>query len=316
MSSSDKKILLIFGATGNQGGSIIDLVLKRPDLSSKYALRGISRDPNSSKSQSLTNKGVEMVKADLDDISSLKTAMEGAYGVFGVTDFWSLMDKNREIQQGKNIFEAAKDTGVKHLVWSSLPNAEKVSGGNLKHADHFDGKAMVEEYIEANKGDMIASYFLPAMFITFAKTQINPGQDGKPTLAMPFPSDDVAWPLIDPRRDGGKYVMGLFEGGAEANGAKAHGVSTWTTPKEIVAALSKISGREVKFQKLPAEVFAGFLPENIREELLETMLLVGDHSYYGKGEEKKQEKSDKWLIEGENLLSFEDWAQQNGPWKW
>ncbi|KXT17168.1 hypothetical protein AC579_316 [Pseudocercospora musae] len=314
--SPNKKTLLIFGATGNQGGSIIDLVLKRPDLSSKYALRGITRDPNSPKSESLSKQGVEMAKADLDDISSLKTAMEGVYGVFGVTDFWSLMDKNREIHQGKNIFEAAKETGVKHLVWSSLPNAEKVSGGDLKHVDHFDGKALVEEYIEENKGNMIASYFLPAMFITFAKTQINPGQDGKPTLAMPFPSDDVAWPLIDPRRDGSKYVMGLFEGGANANGARAHGVSTWTTPKEIVAALSEISGQEVKFQKLSAEVFAGFLPENIREELLETMLLVGDHSYYGKREKENQGESDKWLIKGENLVSFEDWAQQNGPWKW
>lgn len=106
-----------------------------------------------------------MVKADLDDLSSLKPAMAGSYGVFGVTDFWSLMSKQREIEQGKNIFKAAKESGVKHLVWSSLPNAEKVSGGRLKHVEHFDGKAEVEEYIEENKGDaLIASYFLPGEF--------------------------------------------------------------------------------------------------------------------------------------------------------
>lgn len=157
---SSKKILTIFGATGNQGGSIIDVVLARSALSAKYALRAISRDPSSAKSQFLASKGVEVVKADVEDLESVKAAVQGSYGVFGVTDFWSIQGDNkaREIQQGKNMFLASKEAGVKHFVFSSLPYVAKLSKGKYPGVEHFDGKAEVEEFVEANKGDMLASY--------------------------------------------------------------------------------------------------------------------------------------------------------------
>lgn len=102
-----------------------------------------------------------MVQANVDDAASLSTAIKGSYGVFGVTDFWSILDKEREIRQGKNIFDACKENGVKHFVWSALPNAEKITEGKLKHVDHFDSKAIVAEYVEQNKGDMISSHCMP-----------------------------------------------------------------------------------------------------------------------------------------------------------
>ena len=162
---SSKKLLTIFGATGNQGGSVIDTVFAHPELKEKYSLRGITRDPSSGKSKALADKGVEMVKAELDDVESLKQAITGSYGVFGITDFWSLMDKQKEIQQGKNIFDACKAEGVKHFIFSSLPYAEKITKGVLKNVDHFDSKAQVEEFIEENKGDMLASYVMPGKSI-------------------------------------------------------------------------------------------------------------------------------------------------------
>ena len=158
---SSRKLLTIFGATGNQGGSVIDAVLERPELQQKYSLRGITRDPSSGKSKALSNKGVEMVQGDLDDSDALRKAVQGSYGVFGVTDFWSVLDKGIEIQQGKNLFEACEAEGVKHYVFSTLRSAEKMTQGRLKHVDHFDAKADVAEHIEANKGDMIASYVMP-----------------------------------------------------------------------------------------------------------------------------------------------------------
>ncbi|KAK4541446.1 hypothetical protein LTR36_008047 [Oleoguttula mirabilis] len=311
---ASKQLLTIFGATGNQGGSVIDTALSHPDLKAKYALRGITRDPSSAKAQALASNGVEMVQADLNDVESMKKAIAGSYGVFGVTDFWAVMSKDIEIQQGKNIFEACKSQGVKHYVFSTLPYAEKLTAGVLKHVDHFDSKAIVGEYIEANKGDMIASYFMPAMFINFVKSQIQ-AINGTPMLNMPFPSESIAWPLIDPRRDGGKWVMGLFEGGSSANGVKVHAASTWTTPKEVVAAVGMEAGQEVVFNAIPKDVFAGYIPENIRDEITETMLLVGDFSYYGKGAEKQQSEHDKWLVPGTEPISFEQWVKENGPWK-
>ena len=158
---SSKKLLTVFGATGNQGGSVIDAVLARPDFKEKYSLRGITRDPASGKSKPLADQGVELVKADLNDAESLKAAVKGSYGVFGVTDFWAVLDKGIEIQQGKNLFEAVKAEGVKHYVFSTLPFAEKLTGGVLKHVDHFDSKAEVAEIIEKEKGGMMASFFMP-----------------------------------------------------------------------------------------------------------------------------------------------------------
>ena len=79
-----------------------------------------------------------MVAANVDDAEALKAAVRGSYGVFGVTDFWSIMDKARETQQGKNIFEACKAENVKHFVFSSLPSADKMSGGKYKVPDLLD----------------------------------------------------------------------------------------------------------------------------------------------------------------------------------
>ena len=307
---STKKLLTVFGATGNQGGSVIDFVLARPQLSAKYALRGVTRDPSSDKSKKLSSQGVEMVKAELDDLESLKTAVKGSYGVFGVTDFWSLMDKNREIQQGKNIFAACKAEGVTHFVFSALPHVTKLTNGVLKHVDHFDSKAEVREYAEATKDGLIVSYFMPAMFITYVKSLVKV-VDGTPTLTLPYPSDSIAWPLLDPRRDSGKYVMGQFEAGSKVDGFAVHGVSAWTTPKDVVTALSEASGKDVVFKTIPADVFAGFLPEAVRYELLETQLLIGDYSYYGKGEEKNQAKHNEWLVPDADLIDVKRWSQEH-----
>ncbi|THC87959.1 hypothetical protein EYZ11_012592 [Aspergillus tanneri] len=129
--------------------------------------------------------------------------------------------------------------------------------------EHFDSKAMVQEFIEANKGDMIASYFRPAMFLSFLPNLIRK-RDGTPTMILPFPSDSISWPFIDPPQDGGKYVLGLFEGGSATYRVQVNAVSCWTTPKELASALTKDSGRNVALEIVDPETFAREFPRTLR----------------------------------------------------
>lgn len=80
------KIITVFGATGNQGGSVIASIQGNSKLSSEYKIRGVTRDPSKPSGQALAGKGVELVKADLSDKESVKKAIEGSYAVFAVTN--------------------------------------------------------------------------------------------------------------------------------------------------------------------------------------------------------------------------------------
>ncbi len=162
--SSTKKLLTVFGATGNQGGSLIRTILKTPSLNSKYALRGVTRDTSKAAAQELAKQGVDVVRADLDDPASLQKAISGSHGVFAVTNFWESMDGAKETQQGKNIVDASISTGVNHLVISSLHNVNKLTNGAL-HVPHFDSKAAIDDYAESVRADKLnVTYFHPAFF--------------------------------------------------------------------------------------------------------------------------------------------------------
>jgi nucleoside-diphosphate-sugar epimerase len=158
------KLIVVLGATGNQGGSVVKTLLNDPE----WKIRGISRNASSEASEKLKAQGVEMVSASLDDVASLEKAFQGAYAIFSVTDFWGLYFnpathagkpadvaanewvKRIEIQQGKNVFDAAaKVEGLQRLVFSSLPNVLNSSGGRIKHVMHFDSKALAVEYGQA-----------------------------------------------------------------------------------------------------------------------------------------------------------------------
>jgi uncharacterized protein YbjT (DUF2867 family) len=102
------KLLVVFGATGNQGGSVIDAILRDPKTSSKFKLRGVTRDTSNPAAQRLAGKGVEMVAADFSDKASLSKAMTGAYAVFSVTNYWESMSAEVEVTQGKNVADVAK----------------------------------------------------------------------------------------------------------------------------------------------------------------------------------------------------------------
>src|SRR5713101_7410431 len=109
MSDADRRVL-VTGATGRQGGAVI-----RHMLPKGWKLRALTRKPDSAAGRELARQGIEVVPRDLEDPGSLGPAVRGAYGVYSVQDFWAVGAK-REVQQGKNLADAAKKAGVEHFV--------------------------------------------------------------------------------------------------------------------------------------------------------------------------------------------------------
>ena len=129
-----KQTITVVGGTGAQGGGVVDALL----ASGQYAVRVVSRNPASTSAETLQKRGVRVVKGDLLEPSSLRAAFEGAHGVFLVTNFWDPTQMPRETEIGSAAVKEARAAGVQHFIWSTLPDAERLSGGRLK-LPHFTG---------------------------------------------------------------------------------------------------------------------------------------------------------------------------------
>src|SRR3984893_14097486 len=129
MSSNDRKLIAVIGATGNQGGA----VLRALQAGGQFKVRALSRNPG--KHRDLAE---EVVEADLNRPDTLQPAFAGAHGVFLVTSFWQ--EGTDEFTQGTAAVRAAKAAGVEHFIWSTLPDVEAISGGQFD-VPHFTGKA-------------------------------------------------------------------------------------------------------------------------------------------------------------------------------
>lgn len=112
------KIIAVVGATGAHGGGLARAILSDPI--GGFAVRALTRNLESERAKELSALGAEVVLAELDDLESLKQAFSGAYGVFGVTNYWEHFSPEKELQHASRMAEAAKAAGVKHFVWSTL----------------------------------------------------------------------------------------------------------------------------------------------------------------------------------------------------
>lgn len=122
------------------------------------------------------------------------------------------------------------------------------------------------------------------------------------------------WPILDARSDSGKYIVGLLEGGESANGARAHGVSAWTSQQELLMKINEISGSDVRYREMAVDELRELLPPALAQEIVQTMQLVIDYEYYGVGESEKQAAHDKWLYNQEQTMGLKDLVQSGSPW--
>jgi len=260
---AQKKIIVVFGATGAQGGGLAHAILNDPN--SEFSVRAVTRDTNSDKAKELAALGAEVVAGDIEDAESMKRVLAGAYGVYFVTFFWAHFSAEKETNEAKTFAAIAKDAGLKHVIWSTLEDVRKyvpldddsmpTLQGKYK-VPHFDGKGEADKYfIEAGLPVtfMLASYYWDNM-IYFGMGPKR-GADGK--LAITFPMGDKKMAGIG-AGDIGKCAYGIFKKKDELIGKRVGVAGEQITCAQMAKALSATLGEEVIYNKITPAQYRAF----------------------------------------------------------
>ena len=228
--------VLVTGATGRQGGSVV-----RHMLAQGWKLRALARNPGGAAAKALMDQGVEVARGDLEDPASLENAVRGMHGVYSVQDFWAV-GARREVQQGKNLADAASQAGVEHFVYSSVGGAERNSG-----IDHFESKWEVEKHIR--KLGLPATMLRPAGFMeNYYIDQVEIGiLKGK---LMDAVRADKPYQTIA-ADDIGAFAALAFARPNDFIGSEIEIAGSELTNLQAAEVFSRVLGRPVKFQKLP-----------------------------------------------------------------
>jgi uncharacterized protein YbjT (DUF2867 family) len=259
----EKRIIAVAGATGAQGGGLVRAIQSDPE--GGFTARALTRDPESDGARQLAALGAEVVAADIDDVESLKRAFEGAYGAFCVTFFWAHLSPEKELAQAANMAEAAKATGLRHVVWSTLEDTRHwvpLSDDRMPtlmekyKVPHFDAKGEANQ-IFADQGvpttNLLTSYYWDNLIHFGMGPQ--PGPDG--ILAITFPMDDKKLPGIA-AEDIGRCAYGVFKRGPELVGQTVGIAGEHLTGEEMAAALGDFLGQEVRYNAVEPEVYRSF----------------------------------------------------------
>ncbi|KAH8698924.1 hypothetical protein BGW36DRAFT_426607 [Talaromyces proteolyticus] len=254
-------VLAIFGATGQQGGSVINYVLNDPELSQKYKIRAITRDVDSEKAKKLKEK-VEVVQGDVYDRSSLEKALAGVHTVFAMTaPSLGKHGAETEYNNGKTIADVTVEKGAKYIIFSTLPSVRDISGGKYTKVSTFDAKAKVEQYIR--RLPIKSAFYCPGSFMENFAAQ--------PFMA-PKKSEDGTWvmsrhnspeslvPLVDAVGDSGKFVGAILAEPDKYEGKTFSAATALYSLEEIAQIMSKATQKTIVYKQISLEDFKKSLP--------------------------------------------------------
>src|SRR6266446_3676253 len=297
--SNNKKRIAVIGATGQQGGGVVRAL----QAGGQFKVRALSRNPG--KHRELAK---EVALADLDRPETLQAAFAGAHGVFLVTNFWA--EGTDELKQATTAVRAAKDAGVKHFVWSTLPDVEAISGGRFD-VPHFTGKAKIDRIVQeagfVNHTFVIAPFFYQNLVGVLA-----PQKQADGSLGWALPLDpNVRCIHMGDIRELGNIVAGAFAHPDQAgNGEYLPLVGDFMSFHEIVDTLNR-QGHAFSFKQVPKEVFAASFPGGA--EIAETFSYFQAHTYLGSDSQDRIELANK--MAGRKPSRFSTWARVNVPIK-
>jgi uncharacterized protein YbjT (DUF2867 family) len=297
MERTNKKLIAVVGATGQQGGAVVRTL----QAGNQFKVRAMTRNP--AKHHELAD---EVIQADLNRPETLAAAFEGAYGIFLVTNFRE--EGTDEVEQATAAVRAAKHAGVKHFVWSTLPDVEAISRGKF-HVPHFTGKAKADRIVKeaglANHTFVIAPFYYQNLIGVLAPHKQTDGSVG---WALPLD------PTVRSIHMGDITELGDIVAGAFAHPDQAgHGeylplVGDFMSFNEIIDALNR-QGHNFSFNQVPKEVFAGLFPG--AAEIAEMFDYFQTHTYLGSDSRDSIALANK--IAGRQPTKFSAWAQVNFP---
>jgi uncharacterized protein YbjT (DUF2867 family) len=259
---ADKKIIAVVGATGQQGGGLARAILDDP--SGPFGLRAITRDVNKDSAKALAAKGGQVVKADLDDVESLKKAFAGAHGLFAVTNFWEHFSAEKETAQAKNIADAARAAGVTHVIWSTLEDTRKLMAPDDKRmpflqgkyrVPHFDAKADADAFF----ADLPTTYLVTSFYWdNIYAFGLAPKKDASGAYSWAYPMADKKIAGLA-AEDIGRVAYGIFKAGNQYIGKRVGITGENLTIEEMGQKLSRALGiGPIKYQAVDADAYRGF----------------------------------------------------------
>jgi uncharacterized protein YbjT (DUF2867 family) len=293
--SNTKKLISVVGATGHQGGAVVRTL----QASGQFRVRALTRNP--SKHAQLAD---EVVPADLNRPETLKAAFAGAHGVFLVTNAWEPgTDERAQVLAAVN---AAKDAGVQHFIWSTLPNVETISRGKLD-VPHFTHKAKSDRIVSeagfAHHTFVIAPFFYQNLLAVMAP-QKQP--DGALGWALPLDPGKRVIHMGDVT-ELGHIVAGAFaQPELAGQGEHLPLVGDFLSFNEIVATLNR-QGHKFSFKQVPKELFAGWFPG--AKEVAEMLAYFEAHTYLGADSRDAIALANR--VAGRQPTKFDAWARTN-----
>jgi uncharacterized protein YbjT (DUF2867 family) len=289
-----KKTILVTGATGAQGGSVAQALLQ----SGQYQVRVLTRRPQSDKAVALQESGAILYTGDFSDKESLKTAVNGCYGVFGLTNFWEHFEKEYDL--GINLIDAAAAAGVQHFVLHTLPDYNALSGGQFP-VPHCDMKAALKRYTK-QKG-IPATFLEVAFYYENFLTFFPPTPDQFGNYQFGFPQGQTKLAMVSVADVGG-IVNGIIAEPEAFIGRTVGAVGADGTCDEYAAAMTRILGLPVHYNYIPRDLYASFgFPGAVE---LANMFEV--QRLYIPNRQREQEESYR-LNPG--MQTFESWLMKN-----
>jgi uncharacterized protein YbjT (DUF2867 family) len=270
------KVLAVFGATGQQGGSVASYVAK--EVPSQYKVRAITRDPSKPAALKLKDLGIEVVAGDANDENSLELALKGADTVFAMSAM-STDGKSSEFKDGKAIADAAVKAGASFFIWSTLPPVSKLSNGELTHVEHFDDKAKVEEYVRSLP--IKSAFYSPGIFLQNFHGMMKPHPTENGYAIMNIMDPKVTLPWVDITKDTGKFVGQILKKPDTFAGKTLYGAGGHYSLEDISKIISKVSKRDVGYTQIPEATYRSFMPPAIVDDITEMFKWHNKFGYFG-----------------------------------